>query len=221
VIKFAAVITSGNGEKLDIKSINTGVLGGTFNPVHNGHVAIAEAARMALGLDEVFFIPTGQPHLKDSNVLLAAEHRVQMVSVAIKDKPFYKLSTIEIERSGHSYTVDTLTELRQLLGYNHEIFFILGWDSLAQLPYWKEPDRIIKMCKLVAVSRPGYSLPDIVLMEDTVPGITERVIILDKPEIDISSSDIRERVAGGLDVSHLLPGPVEEYIRKNRLYMNE
>ncbi len=221
MIESAVAITNGNGEKLDITNINTGVLGGTFNPIHNGHIAIAEAARIALNLDEIYFIPTGQPQLKDNDVLLAAEHRVQMINIAISKKPFYKLSTIEIERAGPSYTVDTLSELRRKLGSEHELFFILGWDSLAQLPHWKDPDLLIQMCKLVVVSRPGYPLPDIASMEDTVPGIAGRVIILDKPEIDISSSDIRERIAKGLDVKHLLPEPVEEYIRKNSLYMNE
>lgn len=214
-------ITNGNGEKLNVTNINTGVLGGTFNPIHNGHIAIAEAARIALNLDEIYFIPTGQPQLKDNDVLLATEHRVQMINVAISEKPFYKLSTIEVERAGPSYTVDTLSELRRQLSSEHELFFILGWDSLAQLPHWKDPDLLIQMCKLVVVSRPGYPLPDIASMEDTVPGITGRVIILDRPHIDISSSDIRERIARGLGVKHLLPGPVEEYIRENSLYMNE
>lgn len=214
-------ITNGNGEKLNVTNINTGVLGGTFNPIHNGHIAIAEAARIALNLDEIYFIPTGQPQLKDNDVLLATEHRVQMINVAISEKPFYKLSTIEVERAGPSYTVDTLSELRRQLSSEHELFFILGWDSLAQLPHWKDPDLLIQMCKLVVVSRPGYPLPDIASMEDTVPGITGRVIILDRPHIDISSSDIRERIARGLGVKHLLPEPVEEYIRENSLYMNE
>lgn len=214
-------ITNGNGEKLNVTNINTGVLGGTFNPIHNGHIAIAEAARIALNLDEIYFIPTGQPQLKDNDVLLATEHRVQMINVAISEKPFYKLSTIEVERAGPSYTVDTLSELRRQLSSEHELFFILGWDSLAQLPHWKDPDLLIQMCKLVVVSRPGYPLPDIASMEDTVPGITGRVIILDRPHIDISSSDIRERIARGLNVKHLLPEPVEEYIRENSLYMNE
>ena len=198
-----------------------GVLGGTFSPIHNGHIIVAEETRAKLDLAEVLFVPAGQPWLKEDSHILAVEHRVQMVRLAIRDKPYFKLSNIEADRDGPSYTVDTMTELRVQFGNGYELFFILGWDNLAQLPQWREPSRLIEMCQLVVVPRPGYSLPDLTTFEAAIPGISERVIILDKPEIDISASDIRKRVARGLSISHLVPEPVERYIRQNKLYLTE
>ena len=198
--------------------MNIGVLGGTFDPIHNGHIVVAEEARARLDLAEVLFVPAGQPWLKEDSPILAAEHRIHMVRLAIADKPFFKLATIEIDRPGPSYTVDTITELQAQLGAGDELFFILGWDNLAQLPRWREPSRLIKMCRLVAVPRPGYPLPDLNALESVIPGLSQRLVILDKPEMDIGATEIRERVVQGLSIGHLVPGPVEEYIRQHRLY---
>ncbi|MBA7700900.1 putative nicotinate-nucleotide adenylyltransferase [subsurface metagenome] len=199
--------------------MNIGVLGGTFNPIHRGHIIIAEETRTQLDLAEVHFVPTAQTPLKEDSSILSAEHRVQMVCLAIADYPHFKLSTIEIDRPGPSYTVDTITELWDKLGAENELFFIVGCGSLAQFSQWKEPSRIIQMCRLVAVPRPGYSLPDLNSLEAVIPGLSERLIVLDKPEIDISATEIRKRVAQGLSIRHLAPEPVEEYINKNRLYL--
>ncbi len=198
-----------------------GVLGGTFDPIHNGHIIVAEEVRARLNLAEVLFVPAGQPWLKEDSPILAAEHRVQMIRLAIAEQPYFKLSTMEIDRAGPSYTVDTITELQAQLGAGDELFFILGWDSLAQLPLWKEPSRLIKACRLVAVPRPGYSLPDLKFMEPKVPGLSQRVILLDKPEVDIDATEIRNRVAQGLPIRHLVPEPVDEYIRKHKLYLKK
>ena len=199
--------------------MNIGVLGGTFDPVHNGHIIVAEETRARLDLDEVLFMPAGQPWLKEDSLILATEHRVQMVRLAIADKPSFKLSAMEIDRDGPSYTVDTITELQAQLGAGNELFFILGWDNLAQLPLWREPSRLINMCRLVAVSRPGYSLPDLDALEVVIPGLSRSLIILDKPEIDIDATEIRNRVAQGLSISHLVPEVVDEYIRQHKLYL--
>ena len=196
-----------------------GVLGGTFDPVHNGHIIMAEETRARLDLAEVLFMPAGQPWLKEDSLISATEHRVQMVRLAIADKPYLKLSAMEIERAGPSYTVDTITELQAQLDAGDELFFILGWDNLAQLPLWREPSRLIKMCRLVAVARPGYSLPDLDALEVVIPGLSRSLIILDKPEIDIDATDIRNRVAHGLSISHLVPEVVDEYIRQHKLYL--
>jgi nicotinate-nucleotide adenylyltransferase len=198
-----------------------GVLGGTFNPIHNGHLIIAEETRARLDLTEVLFMPAGQPWMREDNPVLTSKHRVQMVRLAISGKPWFRLSTMEIDNAGPSYTVDTLIELQAQLGNIDEIFFILGWDNLAQFPRWKEPSRIIKMCHLVAVPRPGYSPPDLDSLEAVIPGLPENIVILDKPWIDISASEIRERVAQGLPINHLVPETVEEYIRQNKLYLIE
>jgi len=195
-----------------------GVLGGTFDPIHNGHLAVADEVRKRLELDEILFVPAGQPWLKAGKPLTEAEHRMEMVRLAIADRPYYKLSTMEIDREGPSYTVDTMSELKNQRADEDELFFILGWDSLAELPEWREPERIIRLCQLVAVPRPGYPRPDLKVLESSIPGLNERVTVLDKPTVDISASDIRERVAKGLSISGLVPDAVARYIRENGLY---
>ena len=198
--------------------MNIGVLGGTFDPIHNGHLIIAEEARARLNLTEILFVPAGLPWLRMDSPMAAAEHRVQMVRLAIGDKPYFKLSTMEIERAGPSYAVDTIAELKGQFGGGDELFFILGWDSLAELPKWREPERLIKMCHLVAVPRPGYPQPDLKSLEATIPGLAQRVILLDTPEVDISGSVIRQRVAQGLSIGQFVPEPVDRYIREQGLY---
>ena len=196
-----------------------GILGGTFDPIQLAHLAVAEKARARLDLADIIFVPAGQPWLKANSPISTAEHRIQMVRLAIADKPYFKLSTVEIDRAGPSYSVDTVTELQGQLGAEEELFFILGWDSLAEIPLWREPSRLIKMCRLVAVPRPGYSAPDLKKLEADIPGLSQRVILMDKPEMDISATEIRNRVARGLSISHLVPEPVERYIKQHRLYM--
>ena len=196
-----------------------GVLGGTFDPIHRAHIMVAEETRARLNLAEVLFVPAGQPWLKEGTPILAAEHRVQMVRLAITAYPYFKLSTIEIDRAGPSYTVDTITELQSKLSVEDKLFFILGWDNLAQLSRWKEPSRLIKMCHLVAVPRPGYSLPDLNSLEGVIPGLSRRLILLDKPNIDMDSTTIRNRVVQGLSIRHLVPEPVDKYIKQHKLYL--
>ena len=199
--------------------MNIGVLGGTFDPVHNGHLILAEETRSWLNLAEVIFVPAGQPCLKADIPILPAEHRLGMLRLAIADKSHFKLSTMEIERAGPSYTVDTIAEIREGLGSEDELFFILGWDNLAELPQWREPSRLIELCRLVAAPRPGYPRPNLKTLEASIPGISQRVMLMKKPEVDISASDIRERVARGLSVRHLVPEPVNRYIKEHGLYV--
>ena len=194
-----------------------GVLGGTFDPVHLGHLAVAEEARSSLQLSEVLLVPAGQPLLKPPHPVTPAEHRLRMLQLAIADRPHFQVSTVEIERSGPSYTVDTVAELRHQYR-DDDIFFILGWGSLAQLPEWREPSGLIQMCYLVAVPRPGYPRPKLEDLEASIHGISQRVVFLDEPNMDISASDIRERVARDLSVGHLVPEPVARYIKQHKLY---
>ena len=201
--------------------MNIGVLGGTFDPIHIGHLILAEEVRARLNLAEILFVPAGQPWLKVDSPISPAEHRVEMVRLAIADKPYFKLSTMEIERAGPTYTVDTIAELKAQLGTGDELFFILGWDNLAELPQWWQPSRLIAMCRLVAVPRPDYPLPDLKALEASIPGLSQRVTLMDKPEIDISASAIRDRVAQGLSIRHLVPEPVDEYIRQHKLYLTQ
>ena len=201
--------------------MNIGVLGGTFDPIHIGHLILAEEVRARLNLAEILFVPTGQPCLKVDSPISPAEHRVEMVRLAIAGKPYFKLSTMEIERSGPTYTVDTIAELKAQLGTEDELFFILGWDNLAELPRWRQPSRLITMCRLVAVPRPGYPLPNLKALEASIPGLSQRVTLMAKPEIDISASVIRNRGAQGLSIHHLVPGPVERYIKEHKLYLTK
>jgi len=195
-----------------------GVLGGTFDPIHIGHLKVAEEVTARLNLSEIIFMPAGQPWLKGDNPISLAEHRVEMVRLAIAGKPYFKLSTIEIDRAGPTYTVDTMAELRRQLGSGHELFFILGWDNLIQLPEWQEPSRLIKLCRLVAVPRVDYPSPELESLDAAIPGLSQRVILLQSPQIDINASEIRQRVAQGLSIHHLVPEPVERYIKQHRLY---
>ena len=201
--------------------MNIGVLGGTFDPIHIGHLILAEEVRARLNLAEILFVAAGQPWLKVDSPILPAEHRVEMVRLAIADKPCFKLSTMEIERAGPTYTVDTIAELKAQFGTEDELFFILGWDNLAELPRWRQPSRLIAMCRLVAVPRPGYPLSDLKALEAVIPGLSKRLIVLDRPEIDISASGIRDRVAQGLSIRHLVPEPVERYIKEHKLYLTK
>ena len=198
--------------------MKVGVLGGTFDPVHNGHLMVAEQVRIHLSLTEVLFVLAGQPWQKNDQSISSAEHRLQMLRLALADKPHFKLSTIEVERAGPSYTVDTIAELRRQLGTEDELFFIVGWDSLAGLPRWREPSRLVELCCLVVVPRPGYVPPELKALQSLIPGLSQSLILLDKPEIDVSASAIRQRVAEGLSISGLVPEAVEVYITQHGLY---
>lgn len=198
--------------------MKTGILGGTFDPVHRGHLAIAEEARVSQGLSGVIMIPAGHPAIKPKDEVIPAEHRLRMLQLAVEGRPELRVSEMEIERPGLSYTVDTIAQLRNSSGEDNDLYFIIGWDSLLQLPEWREPARIIEMCRLIAIPRPGIRRPVMKELEDQIPGITQRTILLEKPLIDINASAIRKMVAGGESIERFVPGPVVEYIKKHNLY---
>jgi nicotinate-nucleotide adenylyltransferase len=201
--------------------MDIGVLGGTFDPIHFGHLKIAEEARMRLSLVKVLFIPAGRPALKTGRIMMPARHRTEMVKLAIAGKPYFELSPLEVDRPGVSYTVDTLALLQKQLGAEAKIFFIAGMDSLLELPEWKEAAKLVKLCHLVVVPRTGFEKPDLKALEASIPGLTRRVIYLDIETVDISSTDIRRRVARGLSIHNLVPDEVERYIGKHKLYRSE
>lgn len=200
--------------------MNIGVLGGTFDPIHIGHIMVAEEVVTRLDLPRILFMPAGQPWLKLNNAhtISPVPHRLEMVRLGIADNPRFKLSTLEIERSGPTYTADTLAQLRDSLGEGDEIFFILGWDNLMQLPQWYQPQRLIELCRLVAVPRVDFAIPDLAALEKELPGITPKVILFDKPRIDVNASQIRQLVAEGKSIRGLVPGPVARYIEEHGLY---
>lgn len=203
------------------EKVKIGVLGGTFDPVHLGHIGMADEARKALDLVEVIFVPAGQPVGKSARRVTPAGQRIEMLRLAIIGRPYLKISYMEIERPGPSYTVDTLDAIGKRYGGKAEIYFILGWDSLAQLPAWHEPERIAGLCTLVAVPRPGYPRPDLKALGKKIPGIAKKVIFLKNPQLDISSTTIREKTARREAIEGLVPGLVAEYIKKHRLYIVE
>lgn len=196
--------------------MNVGVLGGTFDPIHIGHLVIAEEARIKLGLREVLFVPAGQPWLKRDRDITPAVRRVEMVRRAIADNPHFKLCTLEVERPGPSYTVDTLTMLQKQLGSEANVFFILGRDTLDELPLWKEPQKLVQLCRLVVPPRLGSR--DLKHLEKAIPGLMDKVIQLDMPVIGISSSEIRQRISQGLPIRYLVPPEVEKYITEHKVY---
>lgn len=197
--------------------MNIGILGGTFDPIHIGHLVVAEEARIKLGFNEVLFVPAGQPLLKPDRNITPSDQRVEMVRRAIADNPHFKLCTIEAERPGPSYTVDTVMTLREQLGSEVGLFFILGRDTLAELPSWKEPKKLVQLCRLVVAPRLGSK--DLQHLETEIPGLLGKVVQLDMPVIGISSSGIRQRVAQGLPIRYLVPAGVEKYISEQKIYL--
>ena len=198
-----------------------GVLGGTFDPIHLGHLIVAEDIRQKLGLGEVLFVPAGRPwlKLKEEKPISAAEHRLAMVRLAVASNPYFKVSTLEIDRPGLSYSIDTVLELKAKLGAKAEIYFIVGPDALAELPRWKDPGRLVEVCQVVGIGRPGHAQADLHTLESSIPGVSQRIMLMDVPQIDISATEIRRRVAQRLSIRYLVPEAVEKYIAEHRLYL--
>ena len=196
-----------------------GVLGGTFDPLHVGHLILAEEARLALKLEQVLFVPAGAPWRKAGQELSPREDRLTMVQLAVGDSPYFAVSILEIEREGPSYTAETLAALREQLPDDSELFFILGQDSLADLPNWSEPQRIISLARLAVAARTDWEAAKADALEKEVPGISQRLVWLDKPRSDISSTGVRDRVRQGLSIRDWVPAAVEEYIRQHKLYV--
>ncbi len=198
--------------------MRVGLLGGTFDPVHVGHVFIAEEARIRLSLERVVFVPAGNPWLKVHHEVTPASYRVEMVRLAIAKHAHFEVCTIEVERGGPSYTVDTLDDFRRKFR-NQELYLILGLDSFVDLPLWKEPERLVQLSRLVVVPRLGANLPEFGEVASKIEGMSkDNVVVLDSPMIGISSSGIRDRLSRGLPIDYLVPGEVERYIIAHGLY---
>lgn len=197
-----------------------GILGGTFDPIHYGHLVAAEEARRAFSLERILFVPAARPPHKQKYRVSPPEQRVEMVKLAIADNPSFELSTVELDRSGFSYTVDTVALLQRQLGLAAELYFILGEDALADLPTWHQPERLLRLCQLVAVNRPGYHSFSLRLLERQLPGVENRVHPLRIPELAIWSTELRARVSSDLSVRYLVPDRVHDYIYQHGLYLN-
>lgn len=194
-----------------------GILGGSFDPIHFGHLAAAQEVSWVLGLSRVLFVPANRQPLKGAAPGVDSEHRVAMVRLAIAGNPLFELSTIEIDRGGVSYTVDTLRELR-LVDPGASYWFILGMDSLADLGRWHHPDEILSLSQVAAVHRAGWEEVDIEALQADLPSARGRVRTVRIPGLDISSSELRERVRDGRPIRYLVPDDVAAYIATKGLY---
>ena len=219
-------------------SSRIGLLGGTFNPIHNAHLALARQAREMLELDRVVMIPTGDPPHKPSNGLASAKDRYEMVRLALASDPYLAISDVEVRRSGKSYSIDTVRLLQQEFGNETRLHFLIGLDAFLEFATWREPETLLTLCSFVVLSRPGLSfqalstlpliprLPQASLM-DLDQGRTVRLdvqiglqslICLRVPPSTVSASDIRGRIARGASTANLLPPAVESYILQHHIY---
>jgi nicotinate-nucleotide adenylyltransferase len=194
-----------------------GILGGTFDPPHNGHLLIAQQALAQLNLDIVLFAPTRQPPHKQDQSVTHIDHRLEMVRQAIEPYPRFAISRIDIDRKGPTYTVDTLRLLHQQMGDHIELFFIIGMDSLANILTWRAPDQLIQLCHLAVFNRPGFEA-DWQNLEAKLPGLRECVVMLTAPSLDIAASDLQKRVRAGESIARFVPDKVAEYIADRKLY---
>ena len=219
-------------------SSRVGLLGGTFNPVHNGHLAIARQTRDVLGLDRVVLIPTSDPPHKPDENLASAKHRFEMVRLAVGSDPSLSVSDVDLRRSGKSYSIDTVRLLQQEYGVHTLLYFVIGLDAFLEFPTWREPQTLLTLCSFVVVSRPGLSFQALAAMP-LIPRLPQASLIdLDEgrslrldaslgshsliclrlPPTDVSASDIRARLAQGAATTHLLPPAVESYILQHHIY---
>jgi nicotinate-nucleotide adenylyltransferase len=192
-------------------------MGGTFDPIHVAHLAIAEEARESLGLERILFVPAGRPPHKPRNEVTAVEERVAMVGLAIADNPAFELSRVEVDRAGPSYTVDTV----EALAADADVTVILSAETFAELPTWHEPERLFEAARLAVVPREGYPAPDPARLSAMFPGREARVAYLEGPLLGVSSTNIRDRVKAGRSIRYLVPASVGAYIAAKRLYRTE
>ncbi|ART20760.1 nicotinic acid mononucleotide adenylyltransferase [Corynebacterium striatum] len=190
-----------------------GIMGGTFDPIHNGHLVAASEVAYRFQLDQVVFVPTGQPWQKAGRDVTAAEHRYLMTMVATASNPRFTVSRVDIDREGPTYTIDTLRDLRELFP-DAELYFITGADSLASIMSWHDWEVMLEMANFVGVTRPGYELSKDMLPLESQNGIE----LIEIPAMAISSTDCRERAGEGKPVWYLVPDGVVQYIAKNNLY---
>jgi len=201
--------------------MRVGILGGTFDPVHWGHLLIAEVAREALGLTQVLFVPAGDPPHKQQLKKSRAGQRRRMVELAIADNPAFALNSIDLDRPGPHYTIDMIQLIRsQYHLAADDCFFIIGSDSLHDLPTWHRPDKLVTLCRLAIACRPGYQ-PDVAALEKTIPGLAGRLDWVETPLFDVSSTLIRAKVAQGRTIRYHVPDQVARYIDEHQLYRAE
>lgn len=205
--------------KPDGKKLRLGMMGGTFDPIHMGHLVAAEEAWQQFNLDQVVFMPSGDPPHKDKRDVTAAEHRFLMTMLAVIANPCFTISRMEIDSEKTSYTIDTVKQFYNIYGDVLDFFLITGADAILEITTWKDYSVLLKSCSIIAVSRPGYSLEKLQeVLGSSFSEAAKRIHLLEVPALSISSTDIRQRVAAGKTIRYLTPKPVEQYIYKNKLY---
>jgi nicotinate-nucleotide adenylyltransferase len=200
-----------------------GIMGGTFNPIHYGHLVTAEEALIQFHLERVIFIPTGEPPHKTTGKIASPEDRYLMTVMATASNREFYVSRIEIDKKGKSYTIDTLRELKKIYGKNSELFFITGADAILEILTWKDTGEIITLCKFIAATRPGYNISKMEdlkkrLFNKKVEMAEQCLFIMEIPALAISSTDIRNRIKSNRPIKYLLPESVSSYLLKNELY---
>jgi nicotinate-nucleotide adenylyltransferase len=190
-----------------------GIMGGTFDPIHHGHLVAASEVAHFFSLDEVIFVPTGQPWQKNGRAVSAPEDRYLMTVIATASNPRFAVSRVDIDRPGETYTIDTLRDLRAERGPETEFFFITGADALAQIISWRDADELFKLAHFVGCTRPGHQLTDSGLPHD-------KISLIEIPALAISSTECRDRVRGGEPIWYLVPDGIVQYISKRRLYQD-
>jgi len=192
-------------------------MGGTFDPIHFGHLVTAEEALVQFNLDRVVFMPTGHPAFKTHERVTAAEHRYLMTVIATSSNPDFDVSRMEIDRPGLTYTVDTLLDLREIHGPQTDLFFITGADAVWEIVSWKDADRVADLCTFIGATRPGYDLAGVATQYEEL-ATTFHIEYIEVPALAISSTDIRRRVSDRRPIRYLVPEAVGAYIRKYGLY---
>ncbi len=199
-----------------------GIMGGTFNPIHSGHLVTAQEALSQFKLDKVIFIPTGNPPHKIENEVASAEDRYIMTVIATSSNSNFFVSRMEIDRKGKSYTIDTVRQLRKIYGKNSLLYFITGADAILEILTWKNTGEIVSLCKFIAATRPGYNLSRIEDLRKRLSGkagaTDKKIYVMEIPALSISSTDIRNRVRHNRPIDYLLPEGVSNYILKHGLY---
>lgn len=199
------------------QSVRLGVIGGTFDPPHYGHLVLAETGRVQLDLERVLFVPAARPPHKPEQPIAQTRHRVAMVEAAIDDNESFALSRVDLDRPGPHYTVDMLGILNRT-DPEATLFFLMGGDSLAEFLSWRDPAGIVARAHLAVMRRPGWEA-DLASLEGALPDIQDRLAWLDAPHLQISGTDLRRRVREGLPIRYLVPPEVRQYVHKHALYL--
>lgn len=199
-----------------------GIMGGTFNPIHHGHLVTAQEALSQFKLDRVIFIPTGNPPHKIENKIAGAEDRYIMTVIATSSNGNFFVSRMEINRKGKSYTIDTVRRLKKQYGTDTQLYFITGADAILEILTWKKTDEIVSLCKFIAATRPGYNLKRLEDLKEKLfrnkMDASSRIFVMEIPALSISSTDIRNRIRNNRPIDYLLPEGVSNYILKHGLY---